>query len=193
MPLPGFPPQTDTFATPGTSPKGWAPLRATRFRALVSAVTIGVLLVLPACTTFHPLAADPTPGEQIRARLTAEGQMRQASATGVARMSLEGSVIAVEPNALVLQVPIPGIVPELQRSLKVADTLRVPRADVTGMDVQRFSAARSGLLAGGVIAVAVLGIALAGHIGSSDGGTSDPTNRNALRPTFPIVRIPIGR
>lgn len=165
-------------------------MTTTHPRALVSLATLGALFVLPACTTFRPLATDPNAGEQIRARLTVEGQVRAASATGAARTSLEGSVLAVGRDTLVMEVPIPGLVPELQRSPKVADTLHVLRADVTGIDVQRFSAVRSGLLASGVVAAGVLGVLLAGHIGSSDGGISDPTNRNALRP---IVSIPIGR
>ena len=139
------------------------------------------------------MADNPALGEQVRAHLTPEGQVRQASATGLARTSVEGSVLAVEPDVLVLVVPIPGIVPELQRSPKVADTLRISRTDVTGIDVQRFAPVRSGLLAGGIVAVGVLGVALAGHIGSSEGGTKDPTNRNAFRPGIPIVRIPVGR
>lgn len=163
------------------------------FRGFVAAVTVTTLLAVPACTTFRPVTDDPAPGEQVRARLTVEGQVRQASATGVARMSLEGAVLSLEPDRLVLVVPIPGIVPELQRSLKIADTLSVPRADVTGIDVQRFSPVRSGLLAGGIVAVGVLGVALAGHIGSSDGGSEDPTNRNAFRAGIRVVRIPIGR
>lgn len=165
----------------------------TRFRALAAAAATTTLFAVQGCTTFHSLSGDPAPGDQVRAHLTAEGQVRQASATGLARTSLDGSVLAAEPDVLLLVVPIPGIVPELQRSPKVADTLRIARADVTGIDVQRFSAARSGLLAGGVVAVGVLGIALAGHIGSSDGGTEDPTNRNAFRPGIPIFRIPVGR
>ena len=167
--------------------------RLTGLRPVVSMLTLGAMLAVPACTTFHPVTGDPSPGEQVRARLTAEGQVRAASTTGMARETLLGNLLAIEPDVLVLEVPIPGLVPELQRSAKVADTLRVSRADVTGVDVQKFSAVRSGLLAGGVVAVGVLGVALAGHIGSTDGGTSDPTNRNALRPGFPIVRIPIGR
>ena len=111
----------------------------------------------------------------------------------MARTSVEGSVLAVEPDVLLLVVPIPGIVPELHRSPKVADTLSVPRGDVTGIDVQRFSPVRSGLLAGGIVMAGVLGVALAGHVGSSEGVTEDATNRNAFRPGIPIVRIPVGR
>lgn len=167
--------------------------KASPLRALVSAATIAALLATSACTTFQPVTGDPVIGSQIRTRLTPEGQMRQVTATGVPRTSLEGSVLSVDPDEIVLVVPIPGIVPELQRSPKVADTLRVPLADVTGIDVQRFSAARSALLAGGVVASGVLGVLFAGHIGSSEGGTEDPTNRQALRPGMTILRIPVGR
>ena len=163
------------------------------FRALASAVTVAALLATSGCTTFQPVTGDPVVGSQVRAGLTPEGQIRQASATGVARLSLVGSVLSVDPDAIVLVVPIPGIVPELQRSPKVADTLRIPMADVTGVAEQQFSAARSALLTGGVVAGGILGVLLAGHIGSSEGGTEDPTNRQALRPGMTILRIPIGR
>ncbi len=182
----------------GTRPAREAPRRPRRnagsvHRRIVASATLATLFAAPACTTFRPLGGDPAAGEQVRAHLTPEGQVRQASATGMVRTSVEGSVLAVEADALLLVVPIPGVVPELQRSPKVADTLRIARADVTGVDVQEFSAARSGLLAGGVVAVGVLGVLLAGHVGSSDGLIDDPTNRNALRPSFPMARIPIGR
>ena len=167
--------------------------RVVRFRALVAGATAATLAATQGCTTFHAMAGDPALGAHVRTHLTPEGQVRQAAATGLARTSVEGSVLAVEPDVLVLVVPIPGLVPELQRSLKVADTLRIARTDVTGVDVQRFAPVRSGLLAGGLVAVGVLGLALAGHIGSSEGGTEDPTNRNAFRPAVPIARIPIGR
>lgn len=167
--------------------------KASPLRALVSAATIAALLAASACTTFQPVAGDPVIGSQIRTDLTPEGQIRQASATGVARLSLVGSVLSVDPDAIVLVVPIPGIVPELQRSPKVADTLRIPMADVTGVAEQQFSASRSALLTGGVVAGGILGVLLAGHIGSSEGGTEDPTNRQAFRPGMTILRIPIGR
>ena len=168
-------------------------LRSRRLRASVASAAAAILVAAPGCTTFHSLSGDPALGEQVRAHLTPEGQVRQASATGMARTSVDGSVLAVEPEVLVLVVPIAGVVPELQRSPKVADTLRILRGDVTGLHVQRFSPARSGLLAGGVVAGGVLGVLMAGHIGSSEGGTEDPSNRNAFRPGFPLVRISIGR
>lgn len=163
------------------------------FCVLVSVATTAAFLGTSGCTTFQPVTGDPTIGTQVRTGLTPEGQIRQASATGLARLSLVGSVLSVGSDAIVMVVPIPGIVPELQRSPKVADTLRIPMADVTGIDVQQFSAARSALLAGGVVAGGVLGVLLAGHIGSSEGGTEDPTNRQAFRPGMTVLRIPIGR
>ena len=132
-------------------------------------------------------------GQRIRARLTATGQVRQATVTGVARTALEGYVIGIEPDALVLRVPIPGVAPELQRDPKVADTLRVFRADVTGIDMQRFSPARTALLSGGIVAVTTLSVLLAGHIGSSEGIEGDPTNRTSFRRFLTIVSIPTGR
>ena len=118
------------------------------------------------CTTFQPIAGDPVPGERIRTQLAAEGQLRQAQVTGVARASLDGDLLSVEPEALVLQVPIPGIDPGLHRSTKVADTLRVLRADVTSVEMQRFSPARTSLLAGEIAVAGALGVVLAGNVSS---------------------------
>ena len=146
-----------------------------------------------ACTAYRPVTTEPALGDRIRAQLTAPGQVRQATVTGIARMALEGDVIGYETDALLLRVPIPGVAPELQRNPKVADTLRVLRADITGIDMQHFSPVRTGLLAGGVVAVGTLSILLAGHIGSSEGIEGDRDNRTALRPSFTIFRIPTGR
>ncbi len=155
-------------------------------------VAIG-LLAAQACTAYRPVAREPAVGERIRAQLTATGQVRQATATGIARTALEGDVVALEPDAVLLRVPIPGVVPELQRNPKVADTLRVLRADITGMDMQHFSPVRTGLLTGGILVGGTLSILLAGHIGFSEGVEGDPDNRTAARPSFTIITIPTGR
>ena len=145
------------------------------------------------CTTFQPIAGDPVPGERIRTQLAAEGQLRQAQVTGVARASLDGDLLSVEPEALVLQVPIPGIDPGLHRSTKVADTLRVLRADVTSVEMQRFSPARTSLLAGGIAVAGALGVVLAGNVGASDGAPDGPGHRSAFQRLLAAIRIPVGR
>lgn len=155
---------------------------------------VGLLLLLVhGCTTFQPVADDPALGQRIRTRLTAEGQLRHARVTGVARTSLDGDVLSVESEALLLVVPIPGIDPGLHRSTKVADTLRVLRADVTGIDAQRFSAARTSLLAGGIAVAGALAVVLAGSVGSSEGGDDGPGHRSAYRRLLTAIRIPLGR
>ena len=151
-----------------------------------------VFLAAQGCTAYRPVTGEPALGERIRAQLTAPGQIRQATVTGVAFTAVEGDVIGLEPDALLLRVPIPGIAPELQRNPKVADTLRVLRADITGIDMQHFSPLRTGLLAGGIMVVGTVSILAAGHIGSSD-GVDDPGDRTAFRPSFTIIRIPTGR
>ena len=152
-----------------------------------------VFLAAQACTAYRPVTGEPELGERIRAQLTPPGQIRQATVTGVARTALEGDVIGVEQDALLLRVPIPGVAPELQRNPKVADTLRVLRSDITGIDMQHFSPLRTGLLAGGIVVVGTVSILAAGHIGSSEGVDDDPGDRTAFRPSFTVIRIPTGR
>lgn len=155
--------------------------------------TVGLLLLpTQACTTLRPVAGDPSPGQRVRAQLAAEGQIRQAQFTGVARTSLDGDVLSVDSETLVLRVPILGIDPELHRNTKVADTLRVPRADVTSLDTQRFSPARTGLLAGGIAAAGALGVLLAKGIGSSEGVEDGPGHRSAFRRFIAAIRVPVG-
>ena len=152
------------------------------------------LLLLPtqACTTLRPIAGDPLPGQRVRAQLAAEGQIRQAQVTGVARTSLDGDVLSVDSETLVLLVPIAGIDPGLHRNAKVADTLRVLRTDVTSLDTQRFSPVRTSLLAGGIAAASVLGVLLAEGIGSSEGTEDGPGHRSAFWRFIAAIRVPLG-
>ena len=157
-------------------------------------LAFGVLscsLAVPACTTFRGVAGDPPVEERVRIRLGAEGQVRAAQATGAARESLEGRLLAAEPDAFLLQVAIPGLDPALHRSATTADTLRVLRADVTAVETQHFSRVRTGLLAGGIVA-GVVGVVLVGTSGSSGGTDDGPGHRSAFR-SFLSFAIPGGR
>lgn len=161
-----------------------------RMRLSSRLLAFGVLtcfLTSSACTTFRTVAGEPSVAERVRVRLTAEGQVRAAQATGAARESLEGQMIALDPDAFLLQVPIPGIDPALHRDAKTADTLRVLRTDVTAIETQHFSRARTGLLAGGIVA-GVVGVVLVGTSGSSGGTNDGPGHRSAFRwlLSFPI-------
>ena len=161
-----------------------------RMRLSSRLLAFGVLtcfLTSSACTTFRVVAGEPSVEERVRVRLTAEGQVRAAQATGAARESLEGQMLALDPDAFLLQVPIPGIDPALHRDAKTADTLRVLRTDVTAVETQHFSRARTGLLAGGIVA-GVVGVVLVGTSGSSGGTDDGPGHRSAFRwlLSFPI-------
>lgn len=163
-------------------------LRVVRLRSRFLALgVLACVLVSPACTTFRAVAGDPPVEERVRVRLTAEGQVRAAQTTGAARESLEGQMLAAEPDAFLLQVPIPGIDPALHRNAKTADTLRVLRTNVTTVETQHFSRVRTGLLAGGIVA-GVVGVVLVGTSGSSGGTDDGPGHRSAFRwlLSFPI-------
>lgn len=96
-------------------------------------------------------------------------------------------MLAAEPDAFLLQVPIPGIDPALHRNAKAADTLRVLRANVTTVETQHFSRVRTGLLAGGIVA-GVVAVVFVGTSGSSGGTDDGPGHRSAFRwlLSFPI-------
>ena len=161
-----------------------------RMRISSRLLAFGVLtcfLTSSACTTFRAVTGEPSVAERVRVRLTAEGQVRAAQATGAARESLEGQMLALDPDAFLLQVPIPGLDPALHRDAKTADTLRVLRTDVTAVETQHFSRARTGLLVGGIVA-GVVGVVLVGTSGSSGGTDDGPGHRSAFRwlLSFPI-------
>ena len=162
-------------------------------RAARSAGLIGLAwgaAVLAGCQTFVPVTGTPEPGQYVRASLTPEGAVRHAQTTGLARDAVEGVWIAAEDGVVQVEVPILGLVPELQRNPKVADTLQIPRPDIGVIETQKFSALRTAGFIGALAALVAVSIGIAGDGGGDQSdGPSDPVT---FAPQFRILRIPFG-
>lgn len=142
-----------------------------------------LLLTTTACYSYVPVSGDPAPGTVVRARLTSAGSVRMMESRGNAVRSVEGSVVSTQADTLALAMwSSSGVGPGRE-----VDTLRLGRPEIAGVDLKRFSAARTGVAIGlASLAVAALVVAAfnsAGGGGALPGGTTDHA-------VFPILTWP---
>ena len=146
--------------------------RVGRLLGLGIAAVLG-LLILAACYSYVPMVGeDPTPSDDVRVRLSQAEAVRMSERTGRTIRSLEGSVLRVPADSLVLDVGwgavYAGTVFEGRR-----DTLSFHRRDLLEVDRREFSRRRTALVGAGVVALVV-----AAWAGISGGGdiTDEPGN-----------------
>jgi hypothetical protein len=144
-----------------------------------------------ACQSYAPLVGEPAPGQSVRARLTPPGAVRQAEISGVARTSVDGKFVETRGDGLALEVPILGLVPELQRSPKVADTIVLQVGEIAEIETPRFSALRTAGFIASLGAVVALALAISGDAGGNQ--DTPPTPPVSFGPELQILRLPIGR
>ena len=149
--------------------------RVGRLLGLGIAAVLG-LLILAACYSYVPMVGeDPTPSDDVRVRLSQAEAVRMSERTGRTIRSLEGSVLRVPADSLVLDVGwgavYAGTVFEGRR-----DTLSFHRHDLLEVDRREFSRRRTALVGAGVVALVVAawaGISGGGDI-TDEPGTDDP-------------------
>lgn len=138
---------------------------------------------LAACYSYVPV--DPaaiSPGMQVRARLSAPGALRVSEATGEVRRRLEGEVVALQADTLVVAIPVrssggsyvaqAGLPPPL-------DTLQVARVDVAVLEEKRFSAGKTALAAGAAGAASAFVVIRLFDLAGGGGGGPDGGNPDA--------------
>lgn len=143
-------------------------------------VTVWAALSLAACYSYVPL--DPqamSPGMHVRARLSAPGALRLSEANGEVRQRLEGQLVSLQADTLVIVVPerSPGGSYVAQAALPPRlDTLQVARAEVAVLEEKRFSAGKTALVVGAAGAASAFVVIrlfdLAGGGGGGSGGES---------------------
>lgn len=148
--------------------------------------------LLAACYSYVPV--DPAaigPGMQVRARLSAPGALRLSEATGEVRRGLEGEVVALQADTLVVAIPVrsPGGSYVAQAGLPPRlDTLQVARVDVAALEEKRFSAGKTALAAGAAGAASAFVVIRLFDLAGGGGGGPDGGSPDAYL-AIPLVTV----
>lgn len=159
-----------------------------RFRSATLATA--ALYVASGCYTFTAVQEPPSVGTDVRARVTDEEALRLSDQTGELSRSVEGRLVGVTDDSVVVSVVTFRAVSEVSGSRQLRQSVVIPRSGLEELATRELSAWRTGLLGAlGASAVAmVINQVVTG--GSNDEDTDNDLPTGAL---VPIFRIPIGR
>jgi len=149
------------------------------WRALLcGALVLFGLPTLAACYTYVPVVGEtPSPGEQLRVRLSQEQTIRLSEMTGQTIRTLDGRLFRAEPDSLILDVGwgaiYAGTMFEGRR-----DTLAFHVQDLVEVDRRELSRGRTALVSAGLVAAMVM-IVTSIRGGADTGG---PGNGNGTPP-----------
>ena len=143
-----------------------------RVRGLAVVVTLG----LAGCFSYIPMESAPQPGTRIRARLSAAEAIRVSERTGEARRELEGTLVAVDEDAISVHVVFARIHSGHGRSFANQDTLAIQLSEVLELHERRSSWIKTGALSAIVSGLVVFGASKA-FGGVSGKGQADSGDR----------------
>lgn len=162
--------------------------RGVRTRGPVLAAT---LPLLAGCYTYTHVPVDQTPvGENVRLVVSRVGvpDLAGVDAGETVAPQVRGRVTGAEGRTLLLRVPLSGDLATGASVLDVGQVVRVPMDEVLSSEIQRFSAAKTGLLVGaGAAGAAFIIFAI---IDGSRG--DDPPDGPDPELFFNLLRVPIG-
>ena len=141
------------------------PLRSS-LALTTAALTVG-------CHSYVPIdPADVTPSRVVRLDLTDAGSVALGPAVGPYAVSVDGRISQRDDSVLVIAVSQVTRRSGAEESWN-GEAVRVPRAGVASLGVEKLSPARTGLVVGGLAALgAALGATLGG--GGGAGGRTPP-------------------
>ena len=160
-------------------------------RRVRSALLVTVALyIVSGCYTFAAVQGTPPVGADVRATVTDEEALRLGRQTGELARSVEGRLVGVTDDSVVVSVVTFRAVSEVSGSRQLRQSLVIPRSGLEELATRELSAWRTGVLAVlGASAVAmVVNQVVTG--GSNDMDTDPGLPTGAL---IPIFRVPIGR
>ena len=159
-----------------------------RFRTAVLATA--ALYAGSGCYNFTAVQGAPPIGADVRATVTDEEALRLSRQTGDLSRSVEGRLVGVTDDSVVVSTVTFRAVSEVSGSRQLRQSLVIPRSGLEELATREISVWRSGVL--GVLAASgvamVINQVVAG--GSNDDSTDGDLPTGAL---VPIFRIPIGR
>jgi len=165
-------------------------MKRTIRRVRSAAVTTAALCITSGCYTFAPVQGTPSVGSEVRATVTDEEALRLGRQTGELARTVEGRLVGVTDDSVIVSVVTFRAVSEVSGSRQLRQSLVIPRNGLAELATRELSAWRTGVLAAlGASAVAMaVNQVVAG--GSNDMDTDGGLPTGAL---IPILRVPIGR
>lgn len=166
-------------------------------RAVIRAGVILLLTLLaPGCHVYHPVeSGSPSPGSDVRVRLTAPGAIEISGATDEATRVYEGRLLDAERDTLRLSVVQARYGRDFERARTFRSELAIPRNFVEGVEVREISVWRTALVS--AAAAGVVGVLLH-RAGGGGGGVDPPENGNGTTTSrippggIEIFRLPVG-
>ena len=158
------------------------------FRAAVLA--IAALCATGGCYTFAIVQGTPPVGADVRATVTDEEALRLGRQTGDLSRSVEGRLVGVTDDSVVVSVVTFRAVSEVSGSRQLRQSLIIPRSGLEELATRELSAWRTGVL--GALGASAVALVI-NHVVTGGSNDEDSDNGLPIGALVPILRIPIGR
>lgn len=159
------------------------------------AFTSGVLLtllamgILSGCYSYAPLQGAPSPGDQVRARLSLEASVRRSRMLGEQIDAVSGEVQSVDGDgAISLLMPLDRTMEQRARRQSFTQSITLSRDDVEALEIRRLSKVRSAILGVSIAAIASVAVQRTVTGGSEGtGGGGDGTGVSLVVDLLPFL------
>lgn len=148
-----------------------------------SAAAVLIGLFLGGCFSYRPLAS-PTPGTDVRVRLTTEAAVRRSAGLDDAILHYDGAVVGADADTIALDVLLARSYSAFQ-NVTIRDTIRLSTAEIESILARRLSLGKTVLVTLGAGAAA---FAIVKGIDQVVGGTGDEDGTGP-----PGVRVSVPR
>ena len=142
------------------------------------------------CYTFTAVQANPPVGTDVRATVTDEEALRLSRQTGDLSRSVEGRLVGVTDDSLVVSVVTFRAESVVSGSRQLRQSLVIPRSGLEELATRELSAWRTSVL--GALGASAVAMVINQVV---TGGSNDQNPDNGL-PTgalVPLIRVTIGR
>jgi hypothetical protein len=150
------------------------------------ALTVAALVAASGCYSYQTVGIDEVrPGRDVRVRVTGEEGARVSGVVGYTTRDVEGKVIELDSDALLLTVPAQTAV-EGSSLRRFYQRIDVPRSAVIEIEARRLNATKTFLAAGGA-ALAGTAVVIAAFTDLVRG--SEEGDKGGTEHMIPLLRI----
>lgn len=155
-----------------------------------ASLAMAALYIASGCYTFAPVQGTPSVGADIRATVTDEEALRLGRQTGELARSVEGRLVGVTDDSVVVSVVTFRAQSAVSGSRQLRQSLVIPRSGLEELAIRELSAWRSGVL--GVLAASGVAMVI-NQVVTGGSNEENPDNGLPTGALIPIFRVPIGR